>query len=68
VGGTANRSGGSPPRHKPFVHTLPPEWKSRRGFPTGFNLEEEMATKHLNFLPLSMVILTIKVKIIIRKR
>jgi hypothetical protein len=40
--------------------------------PAGFshrpNLEEEMATKHLNFLVLMVVILIIKVKIIIKKR
>jgi hypothetical protein len=38
------------------------------GWPAGFNLEEEMASIHLNFLVPIMVILTIKVKIIIRKR
>ena len=40
--------------------------------PTGFsrrlNLEEEMPTKHLNFLALMLVIVIIKVKIIIKKR
>jgi hypothetical protein len=40
--------------------------------PAGFshrpNLEEEMATKHLNFLVLMVVILIIKVKVIIKKR
>jgi hypothetical protein len=38
--------------------------------PTGFsrrlNLEEEMPTKHLNFLALMLVIVIIKVKIIIK--
>jgi hypothetical protein len=56
------------PAHKPFIHTLPPKWKSRRDFPTGFYLEEEMEMKHLNFLALMLVIVIIKVKIIIRKR
>jgi hypothetical protein len=37
-------------------------------FPAGFHLEEEMANKHLNFLSLTLVIVIIKVKIIIRKR
>jgi len=54
--------------HKPFIHTSPAKWKSRRDIPAGFHLEEEMASKHLNFLSLMMVILIIKVKIIIRKR
>ena len=36
--------------------------------PAGFNLEEEMTTKHLNFLGLLLVIVIIKVKIIIKKR
>jgi hypothetical protein len=47
---------------------LLPECKSRRDIPTGFHLEEEMPNTHLNFLPLTIVILIIKVKIIIRKR
>jgi hypothetical protein len=38
------------------------------GFPAGFHLEEEMASKHLNFLALTLVIVIIKVKIIIKKR
>jgi hypothetical protein len=38
------------------------------GLSAGFHPEEEMATKHLNFLALMMVIVIIKVKIIIRKR
>jgi hypothetical protein len=38
------------------------------GFPHRLNLEEEMATKHLNFLALMIVIVIIKVKIIIKKR
>jgi hypothetical protein len=37
------------------------------GWSAGFNLEEEMK-KHLNFLMPILVIVTIKVKIIIRKR
>jgi hypothetical protein len=51
-----------------LIHISPPKWKSRRDFPTGFNLEEEMARKHLNFLALMLVIVIIKVKIINKKR
>jgi hypothetical protein len=42
--------------------------RSRRDFPTGFNLEEEMAYNHLYFLAVMLVIVIIKVKIIIGKR
>jgi hypothetical protein len=38
------------------------------GFSRRLNLEEEMPTKHLNFLALMVVILIIRVKIIIKKR
>ncbi|MDR3530856.1 MAG: hypothetical protein P4L90_09920 [Rhodopila sp.] len=55
-------------RHQPFIHTLPPKWKSRRDRPTGFHLEEEMTREHLNFLAPMLVIVIIKVKIIIKKR
>jgi hypothetical protein len=61
-------SDGRSRRHKRFVHDCPSKWKSRRDFPAGFNLEEEMATKHLNFQVLIVVILIIRVKIIIKKR
>jgi hypothetical protein len=64
-GSSVDRSGQP---NNPFVHNLPSTWKSRQDFPAGFHLEEEMATKHLNFLSLMLVILIIKVKIIIRKR
>jgi hypothetical protein len=47
---------------------LPSQWKSRRDFPAGFHLEEEMPNTHLNFLALTLVIVIIKVKIIIKKR
>jgi hypothetical protein len=47
---------------------LLPKCRSRRDFPTGFNLEEEMANNHLYFLAMMLVIVIIKVKIIIKKR
>jgi hypothetical protein len=62
---TSERNGQA---RKPFVHTLPPKWKSRRDLPAGFHLEEEMPQNHLNFLALTLVIVIIKVKIIIRRR
>jgi hypothetical protein len=55
-------------RDKRFVHLWWTKWKSRREWPAGFHLEEEMEMKHPNFLALMLVIVIIKVKIIIRKR
>jgi hypothetical protein len=63
-----DRSGVARRRDKPFVHTLLRKCRSRRDFPTGFNLEEEMPNNHLYFLAMMLVIVIIKVKIIIKKR
>jgi hypothetical protein len=61
-------SDGHSRRHKRFVHNCPSKWKSRQDFSHRLNLEEEMEMKHLNFLALTLVILIIKVKVIIKKR
>jgi hypothetical protein len=50
-----------------FTH-WPQNGKADGNDPAGFNLEEEMAYKHLNFLTLMLVTVIIKVKIIIKKR
>jgi hypothetical protein len=49
-----------------FVHTRCPEWESRRGRSSPANQKEVEMTPKLIFLPLIIVIVTVKVKIIRR--